>query len=276
MTVSSRPVNRELEATLWKLYRSCFDHAEQRRRWSLRHDIPWNQLRPNLDPVLVEVLETLYTVELFLPDYTALLLRLVRFSPGRVWFHANWAYEESRHSLALGDWLRESGQRSEADLARFESCVLDQPGQLPHAHHLAMLVHALLQERVMVLIYRHLRHRVEQDTGDPALLQLLQLLAEDEQQHADFLLEALQLYWKAERAALLAEMPAVLRDFTLPALDRLPDGTRRLEVLSTLGLFDQELFQQKIVAPLLKELGVREGELGDRPGREPARQGDLP
>jgi hypothetical protein len=32
----------------------------------------------------------------------------VRGSRGRAWFHANWGYEESKHSMALGDWLLRS------------------------------------------------------------------------------------------------------------------------------------------------------------------------
>ena len=31
----------DLEAALYRLYRQSFDRAEKKRRWSLRHDIPW-------------------------------------------------------------------------------------------------------------------------------------------------------------------------------------------------------------------------------------------
>jgi hypothetical protein len=30
-----------LEAALYRTYRDFFDRAEKKRRWSLRHDIPW-------------------------------------------------------------------------------------------------------------------------------------------------------------------------------------------------------------------------------------------
>jgi acyl-[acyl-carrier-protein] desaturase len=50
---------------------------------------------------------------MYLPDFTAKLLNMIRRSRGRAWFHVNWGYEESKHSLALEAWLLASGHRTE-------------------------------------------------------------------------------------------------------------------------------------------------------------------
>src|SRR5262249_48019623 len=98
-----------LEATFYRLYRDFFNRADKKRRWSLQDDIPWGQVNPSLDPAVGDVVESFCAVELFLPDYLASGMALFRPSRACTWFYANWGYEESKHSLALGDWLLRSG-----------------------------------------------------------------------------------------------------------------------------------------------------------------------
>src|SRR4051812_13317145 len=102
----------DMEASLFGLYRDFFDQAERKRRWSLRDDIPWQQCNPALAPAVADVVESSFAVELYLPDYVRNAMSLWRSSRANAWFYANWGYEESKHSLALGDWLLRSGHRS--------------------------------------------------------------------------------------------------------------------------------------------------------------------
>jgi acyl-[acyl-carrier-protein] desaturase len=103
MTNVLRPDNPELRVGLYRLYRDFFDRAEKKRRWSLADDIPWGQVNRYVDPAVIDVVESFCAVELYLPDYVAKALPLIRANKGWAWFHANWGYEESKHSLALGD-----------------------------------------------------------------------------------------------------------------------------------------------------------------------------
>src|SRR5437763_15603076 len=77
---------------VYRLYRDFFDLAERRRRWSLQDDIPWEQCNPQLNPAVADVVESFCVVELYLPDYVAKMLPLVRADRGRAWFAANWGY----------------------------------------------------------------------------------------------------------------------------------------------------------------------------------------
>ena len=77
------------------------------------------------------MVESFLAVELYLPDYVANAMRLFRPSRAQTWFYANWAYEESKHSLALGDWLLHSKHRSEEQMADLEDEVFAHEWNLP-------------------------------------------------------------------------------------------------------------------------------------------------
>ena len=49
-------------------------------------------------------------------------------------FAANWGYEESKHSLVLGDWLLKSGHRTEEYMADLEGKVFAREWNLPPRH----------------------------------------------------------------------------------------------------------------------------------------------
>jgi acyl-[acyl-carrier protein] desaturase len=120
MTSRTAPDNPELRQILFTLYREFFDHAERKRRWSLTDDIPWDQVNPSMDPAIADVVASFCAVEMYLPDYLAKALPMIRANRGWASFHANWGYEESKHSLALGDWLLRSGLRTDEQMADLE------------------------------------------------------------------------------------------------------------------------------------------------------------
>src|SRR5438874_344922 len=115
-----------LSATIYDLYRDFFDQAERKRRWRVKEDIPWDQCNPAVNPAAADVVESFCAVELYLPDYLGKILPHIRASRGRAWFTANWGYEESKHSLALGDWLLHSGLRSEEQMTDLEAVAQGQ------------------------------------------------------------------------------------------------------------------------------------------------------
>ena len=123
MSTRLHPEDPDLRVRFYRMYREFFDRAERKRRWSVAADIPWDQVNRNLPPEVADVVESFCAVELFLPDYIAKALPMIRANRGWSWFHANWGYEESKHSLALGDWLLRSGHRSEEQMADLEDLL---------------------------------------------------------------------------------------------------------------------------------------------------------
>src|SRR5580700_2873220 len=108
-----------------------FNRAESERRWNVQKDIPWEKSNPAVSDGIALIAESFMAVELFLPDYTSKILHLVRKSRGRAWFQANWGYEESKHSLALEQWLIRSGKRSVKEINEFTEQVLQNEWNLP-------------------------------------------------------------------------------------------------------------------------------------------------
>ena len=51
--------------------------------------------------------------------------------PRPAWMLANWGYEESKHSMVLGDWLLRSGQRTEEQMIDMTNNVFKQEWELP-------------------------------------------------------------------------------------------------------------------------------------------------
>jgi len=250
----------DLEAALFRLYREFFDRAEKKRRWSLADDIPWGQCNPRLNPAVADVVESFLAVELYLPDYVARAMSLWRPSRAFTWFYANWGYEESKHSLALADWLLRSRLRSDEQMADLEGQVLRRRWEVPHDSPVGMLAYAMVQELATGLTYRNLRRQVEGE-GDPALCCLLGLLGVDEQAHHNFFLKAVRLFLRHDRTATLRQLRRVLHHFAMPAIYELADGRGRVEAIKALGVFDDRLYFREVYQPILAALGVSRPEL---------------
>jgi len=272
MSDALRPDSPELRAGLGRLFRDFFDRAERKRRWSLADDIPWARCNPSVAPEIADVVESFCAVELYLPDYVAKALPMIRANRGWAWFHANWGYEESKHSLALGDWLLKSGARTDEQMADLEGRVFAHEWRLPHDSPAGMLVYAMVQELATWVHYRNLRRRVRQE-GDPALDRLLGLIAVDERAHHAFYARVVRLFLGLDRDETLEQLRRVLLTFRMPAVHLLADSRRRVEQIKALGVFDEDTFLHEVYAPVLAALGVSHRELRQR---DPARKAAPP
>jgi acyl-[acyl-carrier-protein] desaturase len=256
----------DLEGKLWRLYREYFDLAEKKRRWRIREDIPWNKCNPNLDPAIADVVETFCAVELFLPDYTSKVLPIVRHSKARSWFYANWGYEESKHSLALSDWLLRSGHRTEEYMADLDDKVFTREWNLPYGSHLGMLAYAMVQEHATFINYRNLRQRVQAKGGDPALETLLTFVTLDEAAHYGIFKQFFELFLELDRDSALAALRPVLNQFQMPAIhDLLDESAKRIAGVRDLELFNEEIFVRDVYFYVLNALRVSKSEMRDGP-----------
>jgi acyl-[acyl-carrier-protein] desaturase len=271
----THPDLAELEGAIWRLYRDFFDMAERKRRWSIRDDVPWAQCNRSLDPAVADVVESFCAVELYLPDYVSRILPVVRPSRGRTWFYANWGYEESKHSLALGDWLLKSGHRSDEQMTDLEGVVFRGAWNLPHDSALGMLIYAMVQERATALNYRNLRRRVQERGGDPALERLLTLIAIDEQAHYHFFQKCVGLFLKYDPDETLAQLRRVMNNFAMPAIDDLTNGRQRVARVKELGIFDESIYYGEVYLPILEALGVQRQEMRSRVPRRKASASGL-
>jgi acyl-[acyl-carrier-protein] desaturase len=250
----------QLHTEIYHLYRAYFDRAEKKRRWSLQDDIPWDQCNRSLNPAIADVVESFCAVELYLPDYVDNAMTVFRSHRGWAWFYANWGYEESKHSLALGDWLLRSGSRSEEELTDLQGIVLKHTWNMPQDSAIGMIIYAMVQELATGLNYRNLRRHVDEE-GDPALSKLLGYLSVDEQAHHSFFLQAVKLFLQHDREATLVELYKVLHQFSMPVIYQMFDGHARVEAIKALRVFDDQLYFEKVYQPVLAALSVTRQEL---------------
>jgi acyl-[acyl-carrier-protein] desaturase len=266
-TPEPQPEDPQLLADIYRLFREYFDLAERRRRWSIAEDIPWTQCNHSLKPAIADVVETFCSVELYLPDYLSKLIPQVRGNRGRAWFLANWGYEESKHSMALGDWLLKSGQRSDEQMADMEARVWEHEWNLPQDNARGMACYSMFQELATWLHYRNLRTLAKQNGGDPALEKLLTLVSVDERAHYDFFKELVKLYLDYDRPGTLEQMRRVVNDFSMPAYDLLADSAQRAAAVRDLHIFDEKIFMYEVFEPCLEAIGVKKSELRRRSSR---------
>jgi acyl-[acyl-carrier-protein] desaturase len=263
----------EFENRFYELYLSFFHRAEEERRWNIQKDIPWGKSNPAVSDEIALIVESFMAVELFLPDYTSKILELVRKSRGRAWFQANWGYEESKHSLALEDWLVHSKKRTPKEVQVFADSVLERQWELPFESPRQMMIYTTFQELSTGLNYRNLRRKaIEQH--DPALATALSFIARDESAHYQFFQDGVKLYMQADRDGTLRDIAWVLARFRMPAQDLIPDWEHRGQVIVGQKIFSDRIFFKDIMRPVLSVLGTSRDELKalakDTPELQPA------
>ena len=206
-------VSAQFENKFYELYlHEFFNRAEEERRWNVQKDIPWDQSNPKVSDNIALIVESFMAVELFLPDYTSKILDLVRKSRGRAWFQANWGYEESKHSLALEQWLLRPKQADTSKIETFADSVLERVWELPFETPRQMMIYTTFQELSTGLNYRNLRRKA-MEQNDPALATALSHIARDESAHYQFFQDGVKLYLKEDRDGTLRDIKYVLERF---------------------------------------------------------------
>lgn len=196
------------------------------------------------------------------PITSASLSRRCTTSRGLTWFLATWGYEESKHSLALGDWLLQSGQRTEEEMADLEAFVFSKAWRLPNDSALGMLCRMMLQERTAWLTYKNLRTLVA--GTDPALDRTLYFLGIDECAHYDFCRRLALIYLEDDREETLEQLRMASSEFAMPALRLFADSDQRERQLKELRLFDEDIFYFQVFEPTLADLGLTRKDLRQR------------
>jgi acyl-[acyl-carrier-protein] desaturase len=255
--------SRRLREAFYREYQTFFERAERTRRWNLFTDIPWERLPAEpAGPVgadLALCAETFCGVEMYLPDYVAEHLALFRGDVGRAWFAAAWGYEESKHSLALREYLVRSGHRTESQMFDFGEAVLSRRWQAPFADARQMTIYGALQELTTFVIYRKQRE-LSESLGDPVLPTVYRLIARDEMAHARFYRRMIELHLDEDAEGTLQDLAEVLYRFRMPAEDLLADYDSRIAVMRTAGI-DRGVFYREVVTPTLSAFNLTRHDL---------------
>jgi len=244
---------------LYREYATFFEVSERRRRWDVFTDVPWEKLEAGrTDPELAYGAETFCGVEMYLPDYVSQGLNLVRDSFGQAWFQANWAYEESKHSLVLREYLLRSGQRSAEQFDAFEQQIRSKRWKMPFQSARQMTCYGSIQEAATQLLYqKHLD--LAKQRGDTVLAAIYSFVARDEAAHAAFYRKVLSVELEDDRAGTLRDLSFVFANFRMPGVGLVPDYDTRIGFMRSAGV-ERATFLD-LWFRLLRQLGTSRREL---------------
>jgi acyl-[acyl-carrier-protein] desaturase len=165
--------------------------------------------------------------ELYVPDYSAKGLELVRARFGLAWFQTCWAFEESKHGLVFREYLIRSGLRSEAEVEALEASVFAKAWKLPFETPRQMACYGALQEGVTYYAYKLQRDKAR-CAGDGVLEAIFHLVGRDEAAHAGFYRAMIELELSEDRAATIADLADVLSGFKMPGDGLITNYRKRL------------------------------------------------
>jgi len=255
-------VDTARQARLYSMYRTFFDKAEQERRWNPLRDVPYDKINKDAPEQLVMVAETFCCVESYLPDYVAKGINVVRPYFGQAWFSANWAYEESKHSVALLEYLLQSGRRTPEYMFDLQSRLMTVEWKLPFDTSRQMTIYGCFQEMATFVIYVKQEQRAK-ELGDECLATIFRLNARDEIAHCRFYEDVVKVLLEEDRLGTLRDIGLVAKHFQMPGVGIVPDYEERVKVMREEGKVDRAVFLQKVFFPVLKYLEVTRQELQD-------------
>lgn len=249
-----------LDERLYNEYIQFFEKAERERRWNVFTDIPWEKLNREVSEEAALCAETFCSVEMYLPDYVSKGMNVVRKYFGQAWFQANWAYEESKHSLALTHYLIRSGRRTEEQAFDLQTRIFEKEWQLPFHTPRQMTFYGCVQEMATFVIYVKHRERALAVENDECLRTIYDLIARDEIAHTRFYQGVIKVLLEEDREGTLADMAHVFANFEMPGVGIVPDYDSRILKMREAGI-DRNVFIQKVYIPILKFLGVSRHEM---------------
>jgi acyl-[acyl-carrier-protein] desaturase len=248
-----------LEEQIYREYMQFFEKAERERRWNVFTDIPWERVNRDATEELALCAETFCSVEMYLPDYVAGGINVVRKYFGQAWFQANWGYEESKHSLALIQYLIRSGKRTEEQMFDLQARIFDKTWCLPFSTARQMTFYGCVQEMATFVIYVKHRERAAAE-NDECLRTIYDYVARDEIAHCRFYQSVIKVLLEEDREGTLADMAHVFANFQMPGVGIVPDYDSRILKMREAGI-DRSVFIQKVYMPILKFLGVSRHEM---------------
>jgi acyl-[acyl-carrier-protein] desaturase len=252
-------MDTRLSIRMYEEYTSFFKKAERERRWNPFEDIPWDKVRKDASEDLALCAETFCGVEMYLPDYVAGGINVVRKCFGQAWFQANWAYEESKHALTLTEYLLRSGKRTDEQMADFQNRIFEKTWQLPFTTPRQMTLYGVVQEMATFVIYLKQRDRASAEQCE-ALHKIYDLIARDEIAHCRFYQTVVKVLLEEDREGTVADFAHVFANFEMPGVALVPNYDARVEVMRSAGI-DRAVFLQKVYFPILKYLGITRHEL---------------
>ena len=255
-----------IERSARSLYRWYTSRSQETRNWHPDSSFNWRALRTDHSPEVNNIIEGLFGIENYAPDYTSRATHMLRKSYGRANFQLRWGAEEEKHSDLWLNCMLFSRFRTPQWIEDYMQSLRNGEWQLPWDDPLHMSFYVVIQERATQLTYLNVARfsRGENDkpgftdAADPVLLKVAQTIATDEAAHYNFFLEIARLYLYYYPAQTLDALFDTIKHFAMPALHLLPDGAEFAEALYRSGIYGGRDYASNVLKIALKNLGIHD------------------
>ena len=246
------------------LYRWYTTRSQKTRNWHPDHSFNWRALRTDHSPQLNTVIEGVYGVENYAPDYASKVTHMMRKSYGRANFQLRWGAEEEKHSDLWLNCMLFMRFRTPEWIEDYMEFLRNGEWQPPWEDPLHMTFYVVIQERATQLTYLNIGRTAKGnndkpgfvDAADPVLFKVAQTIATDEAAHYNFFLEIARLYLYYYPAETLDALVDVIDHFAMPSNHLLPDGANFYEVAYRGGIYGPRDYATDVLKVALKHLGV--------------------
>src|SRR5208282_5546720 len=256
---TSETMPPSMREQVYRIYLEFLETAENKRRWNIFNDIPWEKLDAGKASAEVgDRVEIFCTEELYVPDYSSRGLDLSRSMFGMAWFQTCWAFEESRHGLVFREYLTRSGLRSPAQFEALEAVTFAKAWSLPFKTVRQMACYGALQEAATYIAYKAQKEKAR-CAGDAVLEAIFHYVGRDEVAHGGFYRAMIELEMAHDRAGTISDLAYVLSNFKMPGDGLIPNYQERLRT-SGAGI-SARVFLEHVVLPTLKMAGTSREEL---------------
>ena len=262
--LSKQEKDRLIERGFIGLYRWYVNRSQTHRNWNPDTSFEWREFRKDHSPELLRILEGFFAVEQYVPDYVLTLLKVIRTSHGRSHFHLRWGSEEERHADLWHNCVLFSGQRSGNWLREYMEELRTNAWELPWEDPMHMIFYTVFQERATQVNYLNTAVIARGNSPmpefandqDPILEQACKIIAADEAAHYNFFLEGARLYLYYYPAQAIEAMHNVIKYFSMPAGNLIPNYDHFSELVHRVGIYGPREHAKDVVQLALKNLGV--------------------
>jgi len=253
-----------IERAFLGLYRWYVSRSQETRSWNPNTGFDWRKFRTDHSPQMNHILEGFFAVEQYVPDYVFTLLRVIRKSHGRSHFHIRWGSEEEKHADLWENTILFSRHRSPEWLHEYKHTLRESEWELPWEDPLRMIMYTVIQERATQVNYLNAgliaagKNDLPQfaNDADPVLAEVSKVIAVDEAAHYNFFLEGARLYLYYYPAEALEALYDVIKHFSMPAGNIIPDYDKFAEVVAQSGIYGPREHLKDVITIALKQLGT--------------------
>lgn len=233
------------------MYRWYVADSQAKRPWNPFADFEWEKLRTDHSDLFMRIIAGFFAVEQYVPDYVEKLLRVIRRSHGRSYFHLRWGSEEEKHSDLWEATLLFSKRYSPQWIRDYKNDLISREWNLPFDDPIKMIIYTVFQELATRLNYsqlhRVMRGRIRNDyfdyEFDPVLMKATKNIIQDEAAHYTFFLEVARLFLYYFPAETLEAIKDVMDNFAMPAGDIIPNYKEYQEDVYKAGIYGRKDFR---------------------------------